>query len=453
VNRPSVLVVEDDKVALDLLAEVLRQRGFEVRATETAENALAMIRERPAQVIVTDIRLASMDGLALLRELRSSAALVQVIVMTAFGSLETAVEAIREGAFDYVSKPFRMDEMVKMVERALEAQASAEQPAVDEPEEEGTILGRSPAMTEVFKAIARVASLKTSVLIQGETGTGKELVARAIHNASPRAGEPYVTVNCASIPEGLLESELFGHRKGAFTGAVSQGTGLFEAANGGTILLDEIGDMPLSVQAKLLRVLESREVRPVGETAPRPVDVRILAATHRDLQRAVEDGSFRPDLYFRLNALTITVPPLRERMGDLDLLCKHFLRRHAKEARRALPELTKPARALLESYAWPGNVRELSHALERAVALSRRPVVDVEELPDHLTRTGPAAGPADQTLDEVEKAHILSVLKSVSGNRGRAAAILGIDRKTLYRKLLRFGVQADVETADESQDR
>ncbi|MHC4953167.1 MAG: sigma-54-dependent transcriptional regulator [Planctomycetota bacterium] len=452
-NRPSVLVVEDDKVALDLLAEVLRQRGFEVRATETAENALAMIRERPAQVIVTDIRLASMDGLALLRELRSSAALVQVIVMTAFGSLETAVEAIREGAFDYVSKPFRMDEMVKMVERALEAQASAEQPAVDEPEEEGTILGRSPAMTEVFKAIARVASLKTSVLIQGETGTGKELVARAIHNASPRAGEPYVTVNCASIPEGLLESELFGHRKGAFTGAVSQGTGLFEAANGGTILLDEIGDMPLSVQAKLLRVLESREVRPVGETAPRPVDVRILAATHRDLQRAVEDGSFRPDLYFRLNALTITVPPLRERMGDLDLLCKHFLRRHAKEARRALPELTKPARALLESYAWPGNVRELSHALERAVALSRRPVVDVEELPDHLTRTGPAAGPADQTLDEVEKAHILSVLKSVSGNRGRAAAILGIDRKTLYRKLLRFGVQADVETADESQDR
>jgi len=438
-----VLVVEDDHVALRLLVEVLEREGHEVHAAATGEEALEVARRLRPQVIITDLRLSGMDGLTLLREAKATDSSVQVIVMTAFGSLESAVDAIRRGAFDYVSKPFRLDEMCKMVGRALEAVTAASPPDTQEgPPREESLLGRSPGMTEVFTAIARIAPLKTSVLIQGETGTGKELVARAIHDASSRAEEPYVTVNCASLPEGLLESELFGHKKGAFTGASADREGLFEAADGGTLLLDEIGDMPLSVQAKLLRVLESGEVRRVGATRARTVDVRVLAATHQDLAVAVQREAFREDLYYRLNAVTIALPPLRERPEDVPLLVEHFLARHARRAKRPGRGVTPRARALLMAYAWPGNVRELSHVIERAVALARGPLIDAEDLPVHLREEGyrPMPGPQPQTLDEVEKAHILAVLGSVGGNRGRAAAILGIDRKTLYRKLLRYGL-------------
>jgi DNA-binding NtrC family response regulator len=393
---------------------------------------------------VTDLRLGRLDGIALLRSLRAELPDAQVVVVTAFGSLDTAVEAIRAGAFDYVSKPFRMEEICATVRRALEAHSDGAAPGPDADADTARILGRSAAMTSVFTAIARVASLKTSVLIQGETGTGKELVARAIHEAGARSDGPYVTVNCASLPEGVLESELFGHVKGAFTGAAADRKGLFEAADGGTILLDEIGDMPLGVQAKLLRVLESGEVRPVGSTDARTVDVRVLAATHRDLLRAVADGTFRQDLLFRLNAVTIPIPPLRERAGDVRLLTTHFLRHHARAAGRPhAPEVTPAALARMEAYAWPGNVRELSHVIERAIALGPGPRLDVADLPPHMhTETGRAAEPpSSERLDDVEKAHILAVLKNTGGNRARAAAILGIDRKTLYRKLLRYGLQ------------
>jgi len=442
--RGRVLVVEDDAVARRLLAEVLEKEGHAVRAASSAEEALAEAGGFRAEVVVTDLRLAEMDGLALLREVKAVDPTTQVIVMTAFGSLETAVDAIRGGAFDYVSKPFRMEEMCATVNRALEARAAEAQPSIEEGETETAVIGRSAAMTAVFTAVARVASLKTLVLIEGETGTGKELIARAIHDAGSRASGPYVVVNCASLPEGLLESELFGHIRGAFTGANTDRKGLFEAATGGTILLDEIGDMPLAVQAKLLRVLESGEVRPVGATAPRTVDARVVAATHRDLARSVEEGSFRQDLYFRLNAVTITVPPLRERPEDLPALSEHFLKRHARNAGRTIRGLTQEARAVLGRHAWPGNVRELSHVLERSVALVKGPMIDVDDLPAHL-RGAPAQSmaPASQTLEEVEKAHVIAVLKSAGGNRGRAAAILGIDRKTLYRKLLRYGLTAE----------
>jgi DNA-binding NtrC family response regulator len=437
-----VLVVEDDAVARRLLVEVLENAGCEVRAAASAEEALAV--EPGAPVVVTDVRLARMSGLALLRELRARDPDVQVIVMTAFGSLQTAVDAIRDGAFDYMSKPFRVEEMANTVGRAFETYEAATAEPDEDDGEDSVIIGRSQAMTGVFKAIARVSPLKTSVLLQGDTGTGKELIARAIHEASRRAAGPYVTVNCASLPEGLLESELFGHTRGAFTGAATDRKGLFAAADGGTILLDEIGDMPLAVQAKLLRVLESGEVRPVGSTSLRTVDVRVVAATHRDLEGAVDEGAFRRDLYYRLNAVTIRVPPLREREGDLPLLAAHFLRRHVLGTGRSVRGLTEAARRVLESYSWPGNVRELSHVLERAVALSRGPTIDAEDLPDHLreasARTAP---PGQQTLDEVEKAHILAVVQSVEGNRGRASEILGIDRKTLYRKLLRYGIDSD----------
>jgi len=445
-----VLIVEDDPVARELLAEVLQREGHAVVAVPSAENAVAQAEAGDFQVVVTDIRLAApMGGLELLRVLKAAHPAIQVIVVTAFGSLHTAVEAIRGGAFDYVSKPFRMEEMRSAVRRALDAYASEAQPVSEEADEETAILGRAPAMTEVFKSIARVASLKVSVLIQGETGTGKELVARAIHESGDRAHRPYITVNCASLPEGLFESELFGHVKGAFTGAATERKGLFEAAEGGTILLDEIGDMPAPVQAKLLRVLETGEIRPVGATGTRHVDVRVLAATHRDLERSVEFGTFRQDLFYRLNAVRIVIPPLRERLSDLPLLADYFLKRHARSVGRRILGLTPAARRVLEAYSWPGNVRELSHVLERAAVLAKGPLIEVEDLAIHVQDAAGAAVPAApaQTLDDVEKAHILAVLRSVGGNRVRAAAVLGIDRKTLYRKLLRYGLPREDEGA------
>jgi DNA-binding NtrC family response regulator len=439
-----ILVVEDDPVARRLLVEVLEREGHEVRGCPGARIALEEARTFRPAVVVTDVRLGGIDGLTLLREIRAADPAAQVIVMTAFGTLETAVEAIRGGAFDYVSKPFRMEEMSHTVHRAVEAHSAVSDPGTHEAGEKATILGRCPAMTEVFKAIARVGPLDISVLIEGETGTGKELVARAIHDAGDRARKPYVTVNCASLPEGLFESELFGHSKGAFTGAHEAGPGLFVAADGGTILLDEVGDMPLPVQAKLLRALETGEIRPVGSTKTRHVDVRVLASTHRQLDRSVEEGVFRQDLLYRLNGFTIALPPLRERGEDLALLTSHFLRVHGQAAGRPLPGLTPEAKAALGRYSWPGNVRELFHVLERAVALAKGPLLGVEDLPPYLregalVRSSSVGGSA-MTLDEVEKAHIIAVMRSTGGNRVRAAAILGIDRKTLYRKLQRYGL-------------
>ncbi len=442
--RERVLVVEDDAVARALLAEVLEREGYEVEAVGSLAAARAAA---PAAVAVTDLRLGDGDGLQFLRELKAHDTACQVIVVTAFGALETAVEAIRSGAFDYVSKPFAMDEICVAVRRAIESRRAAATPTVDDERDDSVLIGRSKAMTVVFTAVARLAALKTSVLIQGETGTGKELVARAIHEASTRARANYVTVNCASIPEGVLESELFGHVKGAFTGATADRAGLFEAAHKGTIFLDEIGDMPRSVQAKLLRVLESGEVRPVGSTAVLNVDARIVAATHHDLEEACEAGAFRRDLFFRLNAVTIELPPLRERGDDVLLLAKHFVRQHARATERPVPSVSEPALAALGRYAWPGNVRELSHVMERAMALSQSATLDLVDFPPRIAAAGTRRLPdaVGQRLEDVERAHILAVIKSVDGNRTHAASILGIDRKTLYRKLTRYGIEQDEE--------
>ena len=442
-----VLIVEDDTVARELLAEVLRGEGHDVEAAGSAHEARRMAGEHPPAVLVTDLRLDGEDGIDLMRDLRRADPTLQAIVVTAFGSLEAAVDAIQSGAFDYLSKPFTMEEMSRMVRRALEARRDGGGATVEHGRRERQMIGRSAAITEVYKAIARVAPSRASVLIHGETGTGKELVARAIHDASPRAAGPYVAVNCPSLPEGLLESELFGHVRGAFTGATEDRAGLFETADGGTLLLDEIGDMPLAVQAKLLRVLETNEVRRVGSSTTREVDVRVVAATHRDLERAVRDGSFRGDLLYRLNTVTIDVPPLRARPEDIPQLVEHFVRlfgaRHDTQVRGVSPR----ALAALERYPWPGNVRELAHVIERALALARGAAIDECDLPaivihagEHKTESAPSSL---QTLEEVERAHILSVLKSVGGVRRRAAAILGIDRKTLYRKLLAYGIPAD----------
>jgi DNA-binding NtrC family response regulator len=444
VVKDSVLIVEDDAVARDLLAEVLRREGHAVTAVASAEEALTAAEGKPPRVLVTDLRLDGMSGIELMGALRERDPSVQAIVVTAFGSLETAVEAIHAGAFDYMSKPFRMEEVCRMVQRALQAQKAAEEVSIERGENRRTMIGRSDAMTRVYKAIARVAPLTTSVLIQGETGTGKELVARAIHDAGPRAVGPYVAVNCPSLPEGLLESELFGHVRGAFTGATTDRPGLFEAAGGGTILLDEIGDMPLPVQAKLLRVLETGHVRRVGSSSETSVDVRVVAATNRDLERCARKGEFREDLLYRLNAVTIRVPALRERSEDIPLLVDHFLQLFAGAAERGVPAMGASALEALFTYPWPGNVRELAHVIERAIALSRGTRIEEDDLPSVIRfgvdRRSDAAPASLQTLEDVERAHILSVLKSVGGVRRRAAAILGIDRKTLYRKLLRFGL-------------
>jgi len=440
-----VLVVEDDPVARRLLVEYLGRAGLGCAEAADADEALRLALSNPPQVVVTDIRLAATDGLELLRELRRQMPRIQVITVTAFGSLDTAVASIREGAFDHISKPFPLDEMLRMVRRALEAHASDREAEVVAEPGAPELVGRSRAMTEVFTSIARVADLEISVLIRGETGTGKELVARAIHDASRRSAGPYVAMNCSALLEGLLESELFGYEKGAFTGATRSSRGLFAAANGGTVFLDEIGDMPPAVQAKLLRVLEAGEVRPVGSAEVCRVDVRIVAATHRDLDRAVAEGSFREDLLYRLNTVTIALPPLRERTGDMPLLVDHFLRRHAAKSGRPVPTVAPDAMALLERHPWPGNVRELSHVVARMIALTKSPRIEVDDLPPHLRDTPATELSHPATLDEVEKAHILAVLRSTRGNRQQASAILGIDRKTLYRKLLRYGLEGETK--------
>ena len=444
-----VLIVEDDGVARELLAEVLRGDGHAVMAAASVTEALDLAREHSPAVLVTDLQLDGENGIELMRTLRAEDPTLQAIVVTAFGSLEAAVDAIQSGAFDYLSKPFAMEEMSRMVRRALEARDAAEGSRVEHGEGGQRMVGRSAAITEVYKAIARVAPSRASVLVHGETGTGKELVARAIHDASPRAAGPYIGVNCPSLPEGLLESELFGHVRGAFTGATDDRAGLFEMAEGGTLLLDEIGDMPLPVQAKLLRVLETAEVRRVGASSSRTVDVRVVAATHRDLSRAAREGAFREDLLYRLNTVTIEVPPLRKRVEDIPLLVTHFLARFETSGTGPARSVSARALAALESYPWPGNVRELAHVLERALALARGAEIGTGDLPAIVVhadrRHVDASPPSMRTLEEVERAHIESVLRGVGGARGRAAAILGIDRKTLYRKLRAYGL----DTADD----
>ena len=447
--KARVLVVEDDHVAGDLLGEVLRGEGYEVAIATSAEEARESVQAARPDVVVTDLRLDGRDGIALLEEIHGIDRGIQVIVVTAFGSLDTAVRAIQAGAFDYLGKPFAMDEIRRLVLSAVEARRETTE-VIEHPEAQGAeIIGRSPVMMELFKSVAYVAPMQASVLVLGETGTGKDLIARAIHDASGRSAGPYVAINCPSLPEGLLESELFGHVRGAFTGATQQRAGLFEAADGGTILLDEIGDLPLAVQAKLLRTLETRQVRRVGSSSEIAVDVRVIAATHRDLRDAVRRGTFREDLLYRLDGVTLQVPPLRERTGDVAHLVEHFRIRHATAAGKPPPSFAPRALEALETYPWPGNVRELSHVVERTVVLARGAQIAWEDLPSVVrhgtSRRAEAIQTGLETLDEVERAHILAVLDRVGGVRSRAAAVLGIDRKTLYRKLLRYGLAEEAE--------
>ncbi|NIP85194.1 MAG: response regulator, partial [Planctomycetales bacterium] len=404
------------------------------------------------EVVLTDLKMPGMDGIQLCQRIVANRPDLPVVVMTAFGSLETAVQAIRAGAYDFITKPVEMDMLALTLQRAVNHRALQEKvkilsEAVERTQRFDEILGASPPMQKLFDQLARIADSETSVLVTGESGTGKEMVARAIHNKSRRAAAPFVAVNCAALPESLIESELFGHAQGAFTDARAARTGLFLQAEGGTLFLDEIGDLPLAMQAKLLRALEERQLRPVGGDREVPFDVRLITATHRDLETAVEDGRFREDLFFRVNVIQIDLPPLRARGTDILLLAQHFTELFAARAEKAVTGISPPVAEKLLAYAWPGNIRELRNAIEHAVALARHDTLTVEDLPekirDYSGRSVLLAGdnPAELVpLEEVERRYILHVLQAVGGNKTLAARTLSLDRKTLYRKLSQYGV-------------
>jgi len=443
-----ILVVEDDAVARDLLREILTGEGFEVDAVDDGAPAVERAASGRYDLVVSDIRMERVSGMDVLRAFSEKAPGTPVILITAFGDVTGAMEAIGHGAYDYVSKPFNVEELRQTVARALERRRlSAE--AIAAPKIAGgaqvaEIEGKSPRMLDVYKLVARVATTSATVLVVGESGTGKELVARAIHSRSPRANKPFVPVNCTALSESLLESELFGHARGAFTGAVSAKRGLFEMSNDGTLFLDEVGDMGPKMQAQLLRVLQDGEVRPVGGTESIRVDVRLVCATNRDLEADVKTGRFREDLYFRINVVTVRMPPLRERAGDIPILVRHFLAKIARRESRPEASVSPETLDVLCRHSWPGNVRELENAIERAVAVAKGNVVLPSDLPVEVYGGSPAepTGIFDDrpTLSELEKRYIALILTECGGNKKRAAERLGIDRRTLYRALERAGV-------------
>ena len=452
---PHALIVEDEEPFRGVVGEILQGAGYEVTLCASGERAIELAQRlpagaRPIDVVISDVRLGDgPDGMEVLAAFQRAQPQTPVILMTAFGDVENVMKAIQQGAYDYISKfPFQPRELLQTMQRALERRRLLEENRALKRDGRGRIreiVGRSPAMLEVYKLVARVAASMSTVLVVGESGTGKELVARAIHNHSPRAQGPFVAVNCTALTETLLESELFGHARGAFTGAVASKRGLFEEAQGGTLFLDEIGDINGKMQAQLLRVLQEGEIRRVGGSEPIRVDVRVVAATNRDLEDEVQRGRFREDLYFRINVVTIRLPPLRERPEDIPLLVDHFLSKYAQRESRPESGVTDAAMELLRRYGWAGNVRELENVVERALALSKSGIILPSDLPAEVhggEDRPPAQGASSlvddrPTLAELEQRYISLILQEEGGNKKRAAEILGIDRRTLYRTLER----------------
>ena len=446
-----VLIVDDDRELCAWLGTGLAAHGFATDTRTDATEALAVLREADVDVVVTDLNMRSMHGLDLCASVVQSRPDVPVLVITAFGSLETAIGAIRAGAYDFITKPFEIEALVLALERAIQHRQLRDEVkrlrrVVDDARGFGELLGTSPAMARVYDLVSRVADSEASILVTGESGTGKELVARALHRQSRRANAPFVAVDCAAVPENLLESELFGHARGAFTDARGARTGLFLQANAGTLFLDEIGDLPLPLQPKLLRALQERVLRPVGADREVPFDVRLVAATNQDLEVAVEERRFREDLFFRINVIHVELPPLRARGGDVLVLAQHFVVRAAERAGKRVMGIAPAAAAMLLAYPWPGNVRELQNCIERAVALASFDQIGPDDLPDrvrnyrgsHVLVT--SEDPSELVpLEEVERRYILRVLEALGGNKTLAARTLGLDRKTLYRKLERWG--------------
>jgi DNA-binding NtrC family response regulator len=445
--KPSrILVVDDDRAMCQLLIDLLREDGYEADVAYDGESALEKCRTTRFDLAITDLMMPKMRGIELVQRLREIDASALVLLITAFGTIENAVEAMRAGAFHYVTKPFHNDEILIQVKRALEQKTLQEElkrlrTEVQARNRFQNIIGQSSAMQIVFETIAQVSDLPANILIEGESGTGKELIARAIHCNSSRATGPFIPVNCAAIPETLLESELFGYVRGAFTDARRDRPGLFREASGGILFLDEISEIPITLQAKLLRVLEDKEVRPLGANQSEKVDTRVLSASNRFLDELVRNGKFRQDLYYRLNVIRIELPTLRHRSEDIPLLVKHFIDKFANSAKRNVEGIQEEALAALRSYDWPGNIRELEHTIERAVLLGKDALIGVEDLPAHLVARGESAIVLAQalakqfTLRDLEREYIGKVLETTRGNKTEAARILGVDRTTLYRKL------------------
>lgn len=434
--KQSVLVVEDEEVMRAILRQLLEDSGYDVFTSDSAENALQVFSEHEIAVTLTDIKMSGKDGLELLDQIKSIDAEAIVVIMTAFSSVDSAVAALRKGAYDYVTKPFVNEDLLQTIKNAVTQRRLFQENRVLRRELRqkynfSEIIGKSDVLQRVFDLVNKVADTNANVLIQGESGTGKELVARSIHFNSSRAEKPFLAVNCGALPESLLESELFGHTKGSFTGAVADNQGLFRSATGGTIFLDEVGEMPLVLQVKLLRALQEHEVTPVGSSAAIKFDARIIAATNKKLETEVAEGRFREDLFYRLNVVEIDVPPLRERREDIPLLARHFAKK----------TVTNDAMSALVNYEWPGNIRELENVIERAAILSSTEI-DIESLPHKVSDNGNfetrIAENFRPTLEDTERRYVMEILASVEDDKAQAANILGIDLSTLYRKLKRY---------------
>jgi len=446
-DQATVIVVDDDREMANVLSDVLTEAGYRVLSAGSGKEALTLVKEQDPDLLITDLRMSGMSGHQLQLELKRMAPTLPVVIITAFGSIPTAIESMKLGAFDYLTKPFGNDELLLVVSRALEdckLRQEVRRLRSELAHSYGlpNIIATDPKMIAVLGMIEQIADSSASVLITGESGTGKDLIARALHFSSARCDGPFIPINCAAIPESLIESELFGYVKGAFTDARQGKTGLFVAARGGTLFLDEIGEMPPPLQAKLLRAIEDKRIRPLGAIEETSIDVRIVAASNTDLDKAIAERKFRSDLYYRLATVTLPVPPLRERPQDIALLARHFLIRASAEAGKNIRDLDPDATACLMRYRWPGNVRELQSAIQTGVILSRDSTFGVKDLPARITGSGaPAAKLLEDaverrlSLDQLEREYVRAVLESVNGNKTEASVVLQIDRKTLYRKL------------------
>ena len=451
-KKPSILLIDDDASLRRVMEFSLIEAGYAVHAAASGEEGLALFGQEPFAAVITDITMPGMSGMEVLSRIRQAEAQVPVIIITAYGTIESAVDAMKQGAFDYITKPFNRDELRITLQKALtlrrlEKENTALRAEVTDRYHFDRIIGTSAAIHQVLDMAGRVAASNATVLITGESGTGKELLARGIHYNSRRAEGPFVAVNCAAIPENLIESELFGYMKGAFTGAVKDKVGKFALADGGTLFLDEVGDLRIDLQAKILRALQEKQVDRVGGTGPEATDVRVIAATNKDIERAVKEGVFREDLYYRLSVITLHMPPLRERKEDILLLVEHFLRKFSPSS---AVKLEPEARQAMERYGWPGNVRELENALERASVLRREDTITLADLPDKLWKEKQGAESillnlpeGGISLEDIEKQLIIKALEKHKGNQTRAAEYLGITRPTLIYRMEKFGLKKE----------
>ncbi len=446
-----ILVIDDEDSMCNFMEIMLAKEGYQVNSATSGKDGIRLLKEQNYDLVIADLNMPEMSGLDVLREVKSFKQNQDLIVMTAYASVDTAIEAMKQGAADYITKPFKVDEIKLAIEKSIDrkrliAENVSLKKQLQTDNSFDNFIGVSDTVVKLKKLAKRIATSDSTVLIRGESGTGKDLIAKAIHHHSPRSAGPFITINCAALPETLLESELFGHRKGSFTGAIKDKDGLFKVADGGTFFLDEVGNISTAIQVKLLRVLEDKKITPVGDTKPIEVDVRLIAATNSDLDEEVRIGRFRADLFYRLNVIPIFIPPLRDRNEDIELLSNHFISKNCRKVNIPLKQISDEAMDLLVKYHWPGNVRELENTIERAVLLNRSDKLEISDFPEKLREPQPVTvvketEPSTPTLESIEKAYIHYIMSQTKGKKAQAAEILGIDASTLYRKIQRYNLK------------